>query len=93
MFIVVKLLEVERRNINVILKKVYQVDVKNVHDCNQLTLLHSIEVVDYNVFFFGYFYIGHLYIRDGDTMFWSLLLAFVTNGKLLLMLSFFKTQK
>jgi hypothetical protein len=26
-------------------------------------------------------------------MFWSLLLAFVTNGKLLLMFSFFKAQK
>jgi hypothetical protein len=92
MFIVVELLEIERRNSNVILRDGSQVDVKNVHDCNQLTLSHSIEDVDYNVLSFWYFYIGHLYIHDGD-MFWSLLLAFVTNGKLLLVLYFFEAQK
>jgi hypothetical protein len=93
MFIVFKLLEVGRKNSNVILREVFQVDAENVHDCNQLTLLHSIEDVDYNVISFWYFYIGHLYIHDGDIMFWSLLLAFVTNGKLLLMLSFFEAHK
>jgi len=93
MFIIIKLLEVERRNSNVILKEVSQVDVKNLHDYNQLTRLYSIEDVDYNVISFWYFYIGHLYIHDGDTMFWSLLLAFVTNGKILLVLNFFEAQK
>jgi len=86
-------LEVERRFSNVILKEVSQVDVKNVHDCNQLTICHSIKDVDYNVISFWYFHIGHLYIHDGDNMFWSLLRPFVKINKLLLVLNFFKDDQ
>jgi hypothetical protein len=59
------LLGVERKSSDVIFKAIPNIEINIANDCFRVTLLHSIVVIDCNVFTFWHFHLEHLVIHHG----------------------------
>jgi hypothetical protein len=71
------------------LKAIPNVKVKNAQDCSRFALLHFTSDVNYDVYSFWYFYIGHPIVQIGDITFLKIILFLKGIGEILLTIIFF----